>query len=67
VLLEKNKPGENALNGARRTWTGSEYNRGECEDPYYQLCFRNTDPLDSEFQRIAVDVFTPLIEHQKEI
>ena len=67
VLLEKNKPGENALNAARRTWTGSEYSRGECEDPFYQLCFRNTDPLDSEFRRIAVDVFTPLIEHQKEI
>jgi len=67
VLMEKNKPGENALNNARKTWTGSEYNRGECEDPYYQLCFRNTDPLDSEFQRIAEDVFRPLIEHQKEM
>ncbi len=67
MLLEKNKPGEDALNSARNTWTGSEYNRGECEDPYYQLCFGSTDPLDPEFQGIAEEVFRPLIEHQKEI
>jgi len=67
MILEKNKPGENALSSARKTWTGSEYNRGECEDPSYQRCFRNTDPLDSEFRRIAEEVFSPLIEHQREI
>jgi exodeoxyribonuclease V gamma subunit len=67
MLLERNKPGEDALNSARNTWTGSEYNRGEREDPYYQLCFGSTDPLDPEFQRIAEEVFRPLIEHQKEI
>jgi len=67
MILEKNKPGENALSSARKTWTGSEYNRGECEDPSYQRCFRNTDPLDSEFRRIAEEVFSPLIEQQREI
>ena len=67
MLLERNKPGEDALNSARNTWTGSEYNRGECEDPYYQLCFGSTDPLDPEFQGIAEEVFRPLIAHQKEI
>jgi len=67
MILERDKTGENALSSARKTWTGTEYNRGECEDPFYQLCFRNTDPLDSEFRRIAEEVFKPLIEHQREI
>ncbi|MBA7641989.1 hypothetical protein ES703_49675 [subsurface metagenome] len=67
MLLEKNKPGGNALNRARNTFTGSDFNRGERKDPYYQLCFGNTDPLDSEFQRIAEELFSPLIEHQKGI
>ncbi len=67
MLLEKNKPGENALKNACSTWTGSDYSRGECEDPYYQLCFGNTDPLDSEFQRIAEEIFRPFLGHQKEI
>ena len=67
MLLEKNKPIENALNSARSVWTGSDYSRGECEDPYYQLCFGNTDPLDSEFRRIAEEVFRPFLGHQIEI
>jgi len=67
MILGKHKPSENALEKACKTWAGSKYHRGECEDPYYQLCFRNTDPLDSEFRRIAEEVFRPLIEQQKEI
>jgi exodeoxyribonuclease V gamma subunit len=67
MLLEKDKPQGDALQTARNTWTGNEYARGECEDAYYQLCFRNMDPLDSEFEKMARDVFKPLLEHQKEI
>jgi len=67
MLLEKNKSGEDALNSARRIWEKTDYNRGECEDPYYQLCFGNTDPFDSEFQRIAEQVFRPFLEHQAQI
>jgi exodeoxyribonuclease V gamma subunit len=64
MLLEKNKSEEDALNSARRIWEKTDYNRGECEDPYYQLCFGNTDPLDLEFRRIAEEVFRPFFEHQ---
>jgi exodeoxyribonuclease V gamma subunit len=67
MLLEKDKPQGDALKTARNTWTGNEYARGECEDAYYQLCFRNLDPLDSEFEKTARDVFKSLLEHQKEI
>ena len=64
---EKRDSMENALEKARSMWIGNYYTPGECEDAYYQLCFANTDPLDSEFQDIAEEVFGPLLEHQKEI
>jgi len=64
TMLEKNKSEEDAINSAHRIWEKTDYSRGECEDPYYQLCFGNTDPLDSEFRRIAEKVFRPFLEHQ---
>jgi exodeoxyribonuclease V gamma subunit len=67
ALLSKGRPGEYALNRARNTWTGNEYNHGENSDPYYEFLFRNMDPLDPEFQDIAEEVFGTLIEHQAKI
>jgi len=67
MFLEKGKSDEDALDSARRTWTGNDYNPGECEDSYYQLCFGNTDPIDSEFQHMAEEVFGPLIEYQRQV
>jgi exodeoxyribonuclease V gamma subunit len=66
-VLDKGKPLEDALEKAHSTWMGNEFTLGEREDAYYHLCFGNTDPLDSEFQHSAEDVFGPLLEHQKEI
>jgi exodeoxyribonuclease V gamma subunit len=65
VLLERKKSEQKALDRARSTWTGSDYNKGECEDAYYGLCFRDRDPLDSEFQEIATETFGPLLASQK--
>jgi exodeoxyribonuclease V gamma subunit len=65
--LEKDKPDVDALDGARHIWTGSDFNRGECEDAYYELCFRDRDPLDSEFQRNAEEVFAPFLAHQRKL
>jgi exodeoxyribonuclease V gamma subunit len=65
--LEKKRSPQEALLKTHKTWQGSEYNRGECEDAYYQLCFRNTNPMDSEFQRISKKIFGPLLMHQSEI
>jgi exodeoxyribonuclease V gamma subunit len=64
LCFEKNRSEEDALRGARDTWEESDYSRGESEDPYYQRCFRNRDPLDPEFQHIAKGIFEPLIRHQ---
>ena len=67
MLVQRNKSKEVALRRACNTWVGSEYQPGESEDAYYQLCFRNTDPLDSEFQNIATKTFGPLLASQKHV
>lgn len=45
------------------TWRGGGYDssRAECDDPYYRLAFRGSDPLDAEFQAAASAVFGPLL------
>ncbi len=63
-MLMKKGTGGAALRRARNVWTGSDYARGESKDVYYQLCFDNTDPLDSEFQRLSEEVFGALLAHQ---
>jgi len=56
-----------ALRSAERKWLGSPYLRGEGEDPYYRLVYRNTEPLDSEFRHIARRIFEPLLAHREEV
>jgi hypothetical protein len=53
---------------ARVKWEGHSFTGapGECEDPYFDLCFRNVDPLDEEFQQTARAVFEPLLTALKE-
>jgi exodeoxyribonuclease V gamma subunit len=48
------------LGAARTMWEGSAFSRSECEDSYYQLAFRDTDPLDDEFVAVTDTVFLPL-------
>ena len=64
--LGKKRPPSRALQKARNTWKGSAYHRGECEDAYYQLCFKNTDPINGEFRRLSEEIFRPLLNHQSE-
>ncbi|HYR02016.1 MAG TPA: hypothetical protein VES58_01630, partial [Syntrophobacteria bacterium] len=67
LVLERGSPEGEALGKVSETWAGDDYRRGEREDPYYHLCFRDTDPLDDEFRRLAIDLFEPLLAHQKEV
>lgn len=67
TLAVRNKSQEEALRIARNAWIGSDFKRGESQDPYHQLCFERTDPLDEEFQDLAGEVLGPLFEHLKEI
>jgi len=66
LRLVKDKPAEVALEQVRKAWEGSEWNRGEMDDPYYQLCFGGKDPIDTAFEEIAVEVFEPLRKYLKE-
>ena len=66
LRLGKEKSKEAALEQARKTWEGGGFNRGEQEDPYYRLCFREQDPIDNTFEEIAVEIFEPLLKHLKE-
>ncbi|MEW6673555.1 MAG: exodeoxyribonuclease V subunit gamma [Thermodesulfobacteriota bacterium] len=65
-LLEKNKTRTAALAAARRVWTGSDFNRGEGEDPYINLLFRHIDPFDDRFHEAAISVFEPVFQYTRE-
>jgi exodeoxyribonuclease V gamma subunit len=51
---------------ARAEWEGNEQRGipGEKDDAANTLCFRETDPLDAEFERLAGGIFAPVLEHQ---
>ncbi|MGC9975533.1 MAG: exodeoxyribonuclease V subunit gamma, partial [Syntrophales bacterium] len=69
AVLIKGKSKDAGREEARKIWEGSDFGGrpGECEDPYFGLCFRSVDPLDKEFQGIAEKIFTPLIAQQKDL
>jgi exodeoxyribonuclease V gamma subunit len=54
-----------ALRKAMRIWEGSDYSRGEGQDPYYELLFRER-PLGEEFADISQRVYKPLLAFQRE-
>jgi len=69
-LLRRSASEQSALNKAQKRWSGSnfsKYSKEESEDPYYDLCFRQSDPLDEAFKNIALKVFEPLIANSREI
>jgi exodeoxyribonuclease V gamma subunit len=66
-LLLKHQTIPEALNAAKNKWTGSDFVRGESQDPYFERCFGKTDPLDHEFEKISEEVFAPLLDHCREI
>jgi len=46
---------------AQRVWEGNDFGRGESANPYYQLAFRGSDPLDDEFRELARRVYEPFL------
>lgn len=63
--FRKEQDTDKALWAARKTWEGDEHREGSAErdDAYYQLAFRDTDPLDAAFAELATAVFEPLFAH----
>ena len=56
------------MSAARISWEGNSFNGipGERDDACFDLCFRNTNPLDEEFQQIALAVFGPQLRSVEE-
>ncbi len=54
---------------ARNKWEGNEYYRGEGDDPYFRMCFRNMDPFNGEmaerFADLSTEVISTLLECQE--
>lgn len=66
-LQNKTDNPKRALENAKRTWIGNDYKRGEVENPYYQRCFRNIDPIDESFEEISKCIYLPLLAHCTEV
>jgi exodeoxyribonuclease V gamma subunit len=63
--IGKKKKRTEALKRSRGVWEGSDFNRGEDQDPYYQVCFEHRDPLDEEFETLAQNVFLPVLQCER--
>lgn len=62
-LIQKKKNQKAALIAARQKWEGSEFYRGENQDPYLNLAFRRRDPFEGQFHEAALAVFTPVFQY----
>jgi len=65
AILNKHKDVPVSLNAANRKWQRNDFGKGakgESEDPYHQICFKETDPMDHDFQQISLDVFSPMFK-----
>jgi len=67
LLLLKEKTEYDALGNARKTWEGNDFNPGESNDLYFDLFFRETDPMDEEFEKVSIEIFGPIFKHGREM
>ncbi len=58
---------EQAIKSAAGKWYGSDYSRGEGQDPYYSRCFNSLNFADSDFRETAETVFIPMLEATEKI
>jgi len=65
-VLKKNQSQQTALIAARRRWFGTDFYRGESQDPYFELLFNQLDPFDEVFKQLSEAVFNPYFSHCKE-
>ncbi|MBU0544849.1 MAG: exodeoxyribonuclease V subunit gamma, partial [Proteobacteria bacterium] len=65
----KKKDEKDSIQAARNKWLGSKFSRGESKDPYYDICFRNSDIneiFNDLFAKNSESVFLPLLNHLSE-
>jgi exodeoxyribonuclease V gamma subunit len=51
---------DKALLAANKKWQSSEYARGDNDDPWIAMAFRDQDPFSTEFEVLAREVLLPL-------
>jgi exodeoxyribonuclease V gamma subunit len=56
---------EKALRAAMAKWKAYEF--AENNNPYYQLCFGQVDPLDEEFCELARAIYEPMLRYEEQI
>lgn len=52
------------IDRAKKAWEEGYYSPGEGSDPYFELCFGNIDPLNTDFETIARTILEPMIQYQ---
>ena len=57
------KSEKTAMAMARQKWFGNEFSRGEADDPYFDICFKMTDPLDASFITLSRSVIEPMLDN----
>ena len=57
----------NALRYAQNQWEGTPQHRGDCKDPYFDLCFRWVNPLNVEFTDLAKKLLHPMFDSESEV
>ncbi|MCP4159227.1 MAG: exodeoxyribonuclease V subunit gamma [Deltaproteobacteria bacterium] len=64
LLFEKGKDSDYAVKKSKERYHGSNFNAGEKKfDSYGDICFRNYDPIDSQFEDLAVKIFEPYFKY----
>lgn len=59
----RKEPLEAARSKARLAWEGLDFGpRGESQDPWYALAFRDRDPLDARFETLAETLLGPALD-----
>ena len=67
TMLLKNRTQSAALKAGQIKWIGSDFSRGESKDPYFERCFGKYDPLDKDFEKLSMEILSPLLNHCREI
>ena len=61
LIKNKGKSSDEALIKALTVWTGNQFTgRGESSDPYFDLCFKEKNPLNDLFLENSLAVFEPV-------
>ncbi|MEN6376145.1 MAG: exodeoxyribonuclease V subunit gamma [Smithella sp.] len=62
VLLQKQKSSKEALRAAGKIWwgDGNGWVEGEAREIAHKICFAGYDPMDHEFENVAVEILGPI-------